>query len=426
MIMGSALIALTGFVCVAAIRRTNARWYELAVPTPTCILIAFLFGLVTEHLQTRDIEYWTGYGTSAEYYEPWDETVPCRHPKYRTETYTTTDAQGRVTTQTRLVPDGFEHPYDVDYHPASWHLRDNTGADIVIDRANFDRLCGKFGNRQFVDLKRSYHSIDGDKYVAVYDGSDDRLEVTNHTHSYENRIVAGKSILKPRRLAEGEKEEFALFDYPKLSGYDSRMILGADDHVAERKLQILNARNGKERQIRVWVLVFTDQPLEAGYAQEAYWEGGNKNELLIMVGITKEQEVVWGYVASWSKREDLKLAIRDVIYAQKRLDLGKLIDEVRPTIEANWERREFREFDYIDVEPPFWVLSLNYSLVFTITLTSTILSVYAGGFPVGQLLRDGRQSLLSGIRAAGVRLHPARLHGHLRELWVRLNRRVRG
>jgi hypothetical protein len=86
----------------------------------------------------------------------------------------------------------------------------------------------------------------------------------------------------------------------------------------------MNALLGRKHQIRVWVLLYRDQPRDISKRQEALWKGGNKNELVICVGLNKANEFQWAEVFSWTKREDLKVSVRDYIQAQKKLDLVAL------------------------------------------------------------------------------------------------------
>lgn len=366
----------------------KVAWWELGVPFIVSLGMILGFKTLGESAEVTDTEYWTGWVEKAEYYEHWNEKVACRHPHYktvtktrpktktvsktrtvgagknaRTETYTETVSDG-TETYTEQVQDGWEHPFDVDDHPAYWQIHDNTGHTESISSSEFERLSHKFGSRQWVNLHRDYYSINGNKYVATFPGDDARLESTTHTHSYENRIQANtsSSIFKFRKLEPGEKEQFNIFDYPEVKGHTCAHILGYNDPAAEQLLQVLNARLGKAKQIRVWITVYRNQPLEAAVVQESYWQGGNKNELVLAIGIDSADHVQWGYVYSWTPVETVKVECRNEILEQqgKKLDLSHLIHDIRPIIERKWERRHFKEFKYIDVEPPTWCYWVTY------------------------------------------------------------------
>ena len=79
-----------------------------------------------------------------------------------------------------------------------------------------------------------------------------------------------------------------------------------------------------------------------------------------MAGIDDKNEVQWGHCASWTERADLKIKCRDLISEQKKLDLSKLLDDVQPLIQTDWERRKFKEFKSLTVDPPFWAVMTTY------------------------------------------------------------------
>lgn len=328
-------------------------------------LIGLIIGLSREEYLVTDTEYWTGYVTQAEYYEHWNERVSCRHPKYKTVTKTRRDSKGRTETYTEQVQDGYEHLYDVDDHPAYWQMHDNNGLSFGISQQKYNDLVRQFGNQNFVNLHRDYHTINGNKYQTHFHGGDDRMDICSHTHRYENRIQASSSVFKFRDVGKEEKEIYGLFDYPEVNNLHTPMILGFNDDGASRKLELLNAKLGNPKQIRVWILVFKNQPLEAAYSQEAYWDGGNKNELILIIGINDQNRVQWGHSVSWTDRQDIKVNSRNFIYEQQNniLDLSLLINKVKPLIEEQWERKQFKDFKYIEIDYPLWLIWLVYSLV---------------------------------------------------------------
>ena len=81
-----------------------------------------------------------------------------------------------------------------------------------------------------------------------------------------------------------------------------------------------------------------------------YWEGGNKNELVLNIGVDDENEVMWGYVFSWTEAEIFKVRVRDLITDQKKLNLGELVDKLYPLVESEWQRKHFKDFNYLQVQ----------------------------------------------------------------------------
>jgi hypothetical protein len=344
--------------------RERAVWWEFLVIFAFTAALIFGFKLTAETMQTTDTEYWGGWIREAEYYEDWDEEVPCRHDKY--ETYT--DSKGR--TQRRYI--GKEHPYDVDYHPPYWQALESNGETISIDRSKFEELANKFGNRRFVDLHRHYHSNDGDKYVAVWLRNDEAFEPAVTKHSYENRIQAGNSVFNFPDVEKAKVKANGLFDYPKISGfYNCPSVLGNGGpayYEALNKLDFWNAKLGAKKEVRMMILVFMNRPMDSGFLQEQYWKGGNKNEFIICIGVDNDYNIQWCHTFSWTKVEELKVEARSFVMGFEKLDLVKVVDWLVPEVDSKFARRHFSEFSYINVEPPMWSVVLIYFITIALNI----------------------------------------------------------
>ncbi len=349
-------------------------WQKLLLTTGGSLVVSggLIWGskAMTERIQTSDTEFWTGYIVKTSYDEPWNEMVT------RTESYEVwvgTGKSKRKETRTRTVK-------EVVHHPAKWWITDNNGQDITISHGEFEKLCSKFNSRKFVPLHRNFHSINGNRYEGHWPGDDATLEVVTTTHSYSNRVLVSESVFKFQTVDKHDKESYGLFDYPKVVGYHQPCILGYSDPQAERKLSLLNAKLGKSKQIRVWILVFRDQPLEAAIAQMNYWQGGNKNELVLTIGVDSGNVVTWAYVFSWTEKETLKLTVRDTILEQegKGLQLSEIVDRMEPQVQKEWERKHFKDFNYLSVEPPLWSTLLIYVLTLGVNVGLSVWVIRSG------------------------------------------------
>lgn len=336
--------------------------WEVGLLVGVPIVLVAISKIVIETVQTSDTEFWGGYAERAEYYEDWNERVSCRHPKYRTETYT--DSEGH--TRTRRVSDGYEHLYDVDYHPEEWIIGHSLGGSVGIDKAFFERLAARFGNRMFVDLHRNYHTDDGDKYVSIWKGEPEKIEPVAFEHSYENRIQASTSVFNFKPVTPEDARFHGLHEYPRVNGHSQRVVLGnagASTMEGERKLQYWNAVLGKPRQVRIFVLVFRGRSMQSAIEQQNHWKGGNKNEFVACVGIDQAAAVQWAYVFSWTEVDALKAEARDFLMGQKTLDLGAFADWIGPAVRERWIRKKFADFSYLTVEPPLWAVIVTFVVV---------------------------------------------------------------
>jgi hypothetical protein len=326
-----------------------AIWESAMIGLAPILFIAMAKGC-SEYSQTKDTEYWGGYVTSAEYYEDWNEKVSCRHEISCSHPEYSTDSNGRrYQSGYQHSNDGYYHLYDVDYHPEYWQLHTSVGETLSASKPRFDQLAVQFGNRKFVELRRDYHTDDGDKYVAAFMGEAEKLEPVTVERSYENRVQASQSVFN---FKEVNPKDYGLYEYPKIMGLTQPCVLGPGATApVERKVQYLNATLGASKQVRLFILVFQDKPIQASMEQEAYWKRGNKNELVTCVGVDKDLAVQWAHVFSWTEVEELKIEARNEVMGQKTLDLVKYLDWLGPAVQEKWRRKNFDEFSYLTVEP---------------------------------------------------------------------------
>lgn len=362
-------------------------WEAGAMVAAPIIFIACAKGC-SEWVQTRDTEYWGGYVTSAEYYEDWNERVSCRHPRPCSHR----DKDGN----TKHMNDGYYHSYDVDYHPEYWQLNTSVGETFSTTKSRFDQFVTQFGNKKFVDLHRNYHTDDGDKYVATFMGEAEKLEPVTVERSYENRVQASQSVFNFKEI---DPKIYGLFDYPKISGLTQPCVLGPGaTFPAEKKLQYLNATLGAPHQVRLFILVFQNQPIQAATEQEAYWKRGNKNELVTCVGVDKDMAIQWAHVFSWTEVDEIKVEARNEIMGMKTLDLMKYIDWLGPAVQSKWVRKKFADFSYLTVEPSTTAVVWSFIGTLVITIGIGIWAVMNDADPA----RGGVSLFSSDVRRTGL------------------------
>lgn len=338
------------------------RWWELLLLIGTPILLTTIAKYTIEYAQVADTEFWGGWAVKAEYYQDWDEMVPCCHPKYRT------DSKGN------LVFDGYQHAYDVAYHPEYWQVVDSNSLIVGITKQNYKRLVMQFGNEQFIDLHRAFYSKDGDKYVATWQGNRETLEPITTKHSYVNKVKVSNSIfnfplIDPKRVNP--------FEYPHIDAdaHQSCILGDAGPQIkeGENNLQYWNAILGTTKECKIFLLCFKNKPMQAAMDQESYWKRGNKNELIVCIGIDDQYDIQWSYVFSWTEIDILKVEVKNLVIDQKHLDLPVLVEKIGPLVQEKWVRKHFRDFNYLTIDPPTWAIVM----VFVLTLIVNVgLSVW--------------------------------------------------
>lgn len=342
-------------------RKELVAWEVIIlIVVPTIIVAGVRF--TSEYAQTRDIEYWGGWVTDTRYYEDWNEYI------HRTCTRQSCSGTG----ENRSCTTEFYDCSYVQYHPEHWEVRGSNNECIGIDRGRFDGLCSQFGNKSFVDLHRHYHTNDGDMYVGRFFGEREKLEPLTTSHSWENRVQASHSVFKFPEV----EDRSGLYDYPGISAHRQPVVLGATKQTdGVKRMEYLNAVLGAKKKVRIYTLLYRNQPQQKAFDQQTYWKGGNKNELNIAVGLDNQDRVQWSKVFSWSDIEDLKIETQNFIINQSTFSLSGLADWLGPQVEKRWIKKNFHDFDYLSVDPPLWAIILAFILSLISSIVTAILVV---------------------------------------------------
>ncbi|NJO62631.1 MAG: tripartite tricarboxylate transporter TctB family protein [Richelia sp. RM2_1_2] len=339
--------------------RHKITLWEIAIPIVVTILFVLFAKWLSINSLTSDTEYLGGYVEDARYYEDWNEEVSCRHPIYCEEC----SGEGKDRSCHDVVC-GYEHSYDVDYHSEYWMVSTTLGTFIIPER-RYDELVRKFEMEPvFKELNRDYHNNDGDLYYVTWNDTDDKLEPVAVEHTYENRPQVSSGVYRYQEIDSFDIATYKPFDYPLIHNtYHQQVILGYADPIAEQMLQVVNSRLGRDKQVRVYFLVFNDQPREAGQIQQRYWQNGNKNELIVCIGLDREKKIKWSHVFSWTEQEEVKINIKNHIESNAEFKLREYVDVVHKEINDHWIRKEFHDFDYLQIYPTstqtLWIFILT-------------------------------------------------------------------
>src|SRR3989304_3295028 len=329
-------------------------WWELAILIAPSAIIILLLNTIMVSYRTGDTEYLGNYIKKVIYYQAWDEEVSCRHSY---DCNCSTDKDGHETCSTCYM-----HSYDVDYHSEYWTKEDNLGNEYGISKIEYDILVKRFSTKSyFVDLHRDFHSIDGDSYHTDWGGEPERSDVISTEHSYMNKVKVSHSIFKFENIDEKSKKLWSLYDYPTVANYYQRVVLGYNvDQATERKLQYLNGFYGTSKQFRMYIVFFRNQSPEVAYKQRSYWEGGNKNEFIVCIGLNKVRKFDWVKCFSWMDKPELEVEVQDYFNKSKDINLLNFANWMPKQIEQNWHRKPFKDFDYLEIEltntQMWWIL----------------------------------------------------------------------
>lgn len=313
------------------------------------VLTAAVFG-IDNSIQTSDTEIWSGKVVDWEHKEEWDEWHP---PKENCST----DSKGKRSCTT--TPGYWEH------HKAENRIKTTDAGWIDVDKT-------PDGKKDFNDSWPNKT----EELKAFWKPN----EPSASTHSFTNNVKASYSIFKHKDI---DLEKFKdLPEYPlKVEGeIKIKRILGdvpnkADsiavlDHWNTNMNKMVTGKDGKKRNWKqvnlIFVNVGADKPEEYGYALQDKWQNGKKNDFVVSFSMNKDGKLNWVYPFSWSEVERLKIDVREMMMQKENItDFKQIVDETANLVIDKFERKEFKDFNYLQVETSttatiiIWVLNLG-------------------------------------------------------------------
>lgn len=353
-------IPIAAIVIMAVFFQKKMAWWEYFIIFLIPLIAIIIAKVASVYSQTQATEYWNTYLTHATYTEPWSTWV---HK-------TCERCVKRDTTGSCVREEEYDCSYCDDNGP-TWIAYDNMGKGYNISSAKFEELCKIWGKREFKELNRhiDHHMFcgkDGDEYNTSYDGVFSHLQPICFQRTYENRVKCSRSVFNFQKVDNQDKNTYGIYEYKPVGDvfhYDP--IYGGNNDSASRQLSRWNALMGMDKQLQMNILVFKNQPLQAAAVQEAYWKRGNKNELILCVGV-KNNTIEWTKVISWTDAELLKIKVERTV-ASMPYDLPAIVDTMAVYAGKMWVRKKFADFKYITVEPtPEAVL---WAFILTLILT---------------------------------------------------------
>jgi hypothetical protein len=361
-------------------------WWEGAIPLAVCFIFIGIFKFTVEKIQVNDTEYHGALIVEARYYEYWETYV------HKTCTRTVSCGKNCTTTVS----------YDCSYcdeNPERWTVVNSLGDEFSVSKAYYDYLRKKWkATPEFVELNRDIDysggcGRDGDMYRVNWNADPLTAEATTTSHWYENRVQAAHTAFDFAEVTEEDKKTYKLFDYPEIDGFHQETVLGLDKVKWLKKYELnrmkqwskyLNGDLGKRKHARIYFLFFVDQSALAANMQEAYWDGGNDNELVICIGLdNKTRKIQWTRPFTWSPERSIIPDVREDIMTYSRFNVDNIAKSVYINVKKEYKRKDFKEFSYITVEPPTWAKWVTFivTLIVTVVLcwwaiTNQIDSVY--------------------------------------------------
>lgn len=357
------LIPLIVSIFLLAFFKKDIVWWEYALLIAIPILVHIAARAIMISYNTADVEYLGDYITKVRHYDEWDEWIH--------RTCTRTYKSGN-TTRTQTYDCSYRQ-----YHPERWSYFDQNGNEHwLYYEKDYDVIRRKFGTREiFVDMHRDYYRIDGDAQEYHWNGTEETAWTVTHEHKYKNKIQNSNSIFNFTDISKKEADSLGLYHYPLINydvDYDQIPVLTSREIPKEHieALRFTNGFYGKKHQFRLYVLIFENASSEISELQRSYWKGGNKNELVVCLGMNGAK-VEWCNAFSWCDVPTLDVKTETFFVENGYLDLIGYSNLVRESLQnGEWNRKKFDDFDYIKVELTFVqeIVTLIISLILNVVL----------------------------------------------------------
>lgn len=312
----------------------NFSWSEAGVQTVLTILLIVGGYHGGKALEMSSVEFWTGQVTGKTHEDGHYQT------SYSCNCRTTGTGNNKTETCDTCY---------TDHYTRVWYLNTTLGKITTSDIDTESRS------------RRNNFASDS-HWNEAYEG-----EACSITNTYTNYVAAAESSLHHR---SGAKEKWAgkLPAYPQLHGiYHLNRVhdLGAGipnlDKWRKRLDDFMRTLGGaKQINLMVYFVPTTDTTFK--HALEAHWNGANKNDTIVIVGVDKgTKDITWVDAITWAKSDIYKSTIIDAFMDHKTITDGSwepMLAMLNETTLKLYERRPMAEFEHLakEIKPPTWVM----------------------------------------------------------------------
>ncbi len=287
----------------------------------------------SKYSQMADTEIWTGEITDKE-----QVAVSCVH-SYDCPPCST-DEDGHETCDTC-----YEHSYDYDWDVSS------TAGNFTIARID----------RQGIHPPPRWSKIT-------------KGQPASREHSYDNYVQAVPSSIY-HVTAPNDASLPIVPKYPRVHDYHHvHRVLSVgvnvpDIRIWNEQISMALRKLGPQKQVNIIVVIANTEDPKYRYKVEAAWDGGNKNDAIVLIGVNETLDVSWVDVITFTKNTGNELfqkTMINTITEAKTMD-GMIISKIiTNTVEELFDRPQMADLEYLKdaIEPPLWVVII--AIIFSV------------------------------------------------------------
>lgn len=325
-------------VAVKLFRPHTITWMEMSAHMLVAGLLVLAGWQIGKYAETADTEVWNGQLVSkSREHGSYVRTYQCN-------CYQSCSGSGSSRVCTQICQTCYENRYTV-----TWAF-DTTIGDVTVQ--HLDRTS-----------RRVYRSPDPELYSRAYEG----MPVSREA-SYTNYIRAANSSLFGQvegsvldRFADIIPEYPRVYNLVEIDRVVSTPGIQGDFGELDRCLDNHLREIGPNKQANI-VVVLTDQGPRFRDVLAHHWQGGKKNDVIVVIGTPDGDSVEW--VRTITLADNMRNAGVDVEMRAALLDIGSLSnqeqvgDAIAEVVNDHYERVPMEEFEYLknEINPPLWAI----------------------------------------------------------------------
>lgn len=236
------------------------------------------------------------------------------------------------------------------HYTVKWDVQSTVGDFRIADKDSTSRLI--------------YVYPDPPRWMNVQTG-----DAAAKTHTYMNYVQAVQSSLFTKD-AKAEQAKFAtlipaypdkIYDLYKIDRFLSPGYSINDAASWNADIGNMLRTLGREKQVNAIVVIAkTDDP-KYEFALSTAWEGANKNDVVLVLGVKTWPKIDFVRVISWSTSTMFNVELRDEVMKLGEINRIQIMTALESNIRKSFVRKQMKDFEYLSIEvsPPTWLIALT-------------------------------------------------------------------